>query len=131
MKLFSSKIHGFIDYVLGVVLLAAPYLFGFSEVEAAARSAQLIGLIVLAQSIMTDYELGLFKIIPMRVHLMLDLVASLFLAASPFLFSFSENGSNVWLPHVVTGIAYLLISLTTTSQVEPTGNQRHTAAFHA
>jgi hypothetical protein len=65
-------------------LLAAPNLFGFAEVGGAAVWVpRVVGVIVLLQSICTRYELGLVKMLPMKMHLMNDYVASIFLAASP------------------------------------------------
>jgi hypothetical protein len=50
---------------------------------------------------MTDYELGLVKLIPMPIHLLLDGLGGALLAASPWLFNFDEV---VWTPHVVIGL---------------------------
>lgn len=45
----------------------------------------------------------------MPVHLVFDIVASLFLALSPFLFGFSSATPNVWVPHVVVGVAVIVV----------------------
>jgi hypothetical protein len=39
------------------------------------------------------------------VHLTVDFVASAFLALAPFLFGYSNEGVNVWLPQVIAGVA--------------------------
>jgi hypothetical protein len=49
----------------------------------------------------------------MRVHLMNDYVASLFLAASPWLFGFNDQPKNAWLPHVIVGITVFVLTLLT------------------
>lgn len=115
--MFTSKMHGYVDYILGIVLLLAPYIFNFSEVGVASYVAQGIGIVVLGQSLLTNYELGLIKVLPFKVHLMMDMMASLFLAASPFLLGFNDYPVNVWLPHVAAGIGYLFITLMTTDTV--------------
>ena len=66
-----------------------------------------VGLIV--YSLFTKYEWGPFGLIPMPVHLVFDIVASLFLALSPWLFGFSGEALNVWLPHVVVGVAVIVV----------------------
>lgn len=110
----STKVHGIIDYVLVLVLWFAPTLFGFEQVGGPAefipRAAAVMLLVV---SLLTKHELGVVKIIPMRVHLMLDIGLSLILAASPFIFDFYTFDANVWMPHIVAGIGYLIISLMT------------------
>lgn len=47
----------------------------------------------------------------MPYHLMIDAVAAIVLAASPFIFGFNNQSANAWLPHVVVGITVLLVVL--------------------
>jgi lysylphosphatidylglycerol synthetase-like protein (DUF2156 family) len=123
MKIIPTFVHGIADYIGGIALLAAPNIFGFADVGGAAvLIPRVLGVIILLQSICTNYELGLAKILPMRVHLMNDYVASLFLAASPWLFGFADGPSNSWMPHLIVGILVFVLSLMT--QNEP----RRTAA---
>lgn len=117
VKILSSQVHGIADYVTGATLLAAPYIFGFSEMEGApVMIPQIIGGMIILQSLATDYELSVLKIIPLKTHLMLDYGASLFLAASPFLFGFSDEAANVWMPHLLTGLGYFVISVMTKNE---------------
>jgi uncharacterized membrane protein YtjA (UPF0391 family) len=117
MKIIPTFVHGIADYIGGIALLAAPNIFGFAEVGGAAVwIPRIIGLIVLLQSICTNYEVGLIKVLPMKMHLMNDYVASLFLAVSPWLFGFSNGPSNVWMPHVVVGVMVFLLTLMTQSE---------------
>lgn len=113
MRMIPTQVHGVIDYLGGIVLLLAPNLFNFEANDAATAVARIVGIAILGLAILTRYELGLIKVIPMEVHLLIDIVASIFLAASPFLFQFSDDPTNVWLPHVVVGIGYLIITLMT------------------
>ncbi len=125
MKIIPAFVHGIFDYIGGVALLAAPNIFGFAdEGGAAVWVPRLIGLIVLLQSICTRYEVGLVKLIPMRVHLMNDYVASLFLAASPWIFGFSGRPSNVWMPHVIVGLAVFVLSLMTRTDSDTSAMRR-------
>ncbi len=79
MKIIPTFVHGIFDYLGGIALLLAPNLFGFADVGGAAvMIPRILGVIILLQSICTRYELGLFKLIPMKMHLMNDYVASLF-----------------------------------------------------
>ncbi|MFN2508819.1 MAG: SPW repeat protein [Chthoniobacterales bacterium] len=117
MKIIPAFVHGIFDYIGGIALLAAPNLFGFSEMGGAAVWVpRIIGLIVLLQSICTNYEVGLVKLLPMKMHLMNDYIASIFLAASPWLFGFSSGPSNSWMPHLIVGIAVFVLTLMTQDQ---------------
>lgn len=115
----STYAHGVMDYVGGVVLLLAPNLFGFADdgPDAAIWVPRILGIAVLMQAVMTRYELGLAKLLPMRMHLWVDYVASLFLALSPWIFGFNDRAPNVWLPHVIAGLGVFVMSLMT--QHEP------------
>jgi len=73
----------------------------FSNNEPAKWSAVAVGIIMLAMSLMTDYEGGLIKAVPMSLHLSMDMLAGTFLAVSPWLFGFHDQ---VYLPHLVLGI---------------------------
>ena len=111
MKNISTYAHGVLDYVVGIVLLIAPNLFGFAHLGGApVMVARLIGLVVIVQALFTNFELGLFKPIPVRVHLFIDYLASLILAVSPWLFGFNTDSKNVWVPHLLVGIAFFLIT---------------------
>lgn len=128
MKLIPPYVHGIIDYVVGIALLIAPNIFGFAEVGGpAVIIPRVVGLIVLLQALMTNYELGVFRLISMRTHLVNDYVLGLFLAVSPWLFGFDEFAANVWLPHFVVGLAAFFIALMTSpvpARVERTASAR-------
>lgn len=102
MRFLPTRIHGALDYLMGLLLIASPWLFGFADVGGAAVWLPVIlGLGALAYSLFTDYELGLVRTIPMPTHLMLDLGSGVLLAVSPWLFGFAEA---VWVPHLVLGL---------------------------
>ena len=120
VRFLPTSVHGVLDYLVGVALIAAPWLFGFASVGGIAVYLPIIlgsGLIV--YSLVTKYELGIpgIKFIPMPYHLLFDFVAAALLAASPFLFGFANRPLNVWLPHLVVGIVVILVVLV--SQTHP------------
>jgi 4-amino-4-deoxy-L-arabinose transferase-like glycosyltransferase len=49
----------------------------------------------------------------MSVHNLIDIGAGAFLAASPWIFGFADESANVWVPHVVVGLAAVGLGLTT------------------
>lgn len=125
MKVIPTYVHGIIDYVGGLALLAAPNLFGFSDVGGAAvMIPRILGVVVLLQAICTRYELGLLKVLPMKMHIMNDYIASLFLAVSPWLFGFANGPSNQWMPHLVVGIFVFVATLMTQSEPRSTAAMR-------
>src|SRR3954452_21284206 len=110
----TSRMHGMLDYPVGIVLILAPWIFGFSDIGGAATAVPIvIGVLVLAQSVMTDYELSLVDVLPLRTHLAMDVVAGIVLAGSPFVFGFSDEGTNAWLPHLLVGLGLIASGLMT------------------
>jgi hypothetical protein len=117
-KFIPTKVHGALDYIVGIALILAPWLFAFSDRGGAAVAIPIVlGIGLIAYSIFTKYEWGLIKVLRMPYHLIIDLLAAALLAFSPFIFGFyDENAMNVWLPHVVVGIAVILVVIFSQSQ---------------
>ena len=117
MRIIPTYVHGMADYILGVVLLFLPNLFGFADLGGpAVWIPRILGVLDLVQSLATNYELGVVKILPMKLHLTGDYVVSAFLAVSPWLFGFSDRPANVWVPTFVIGVAVFIVSLMTQTQ---------------
>ena len=113
MRFIPTRFHAPLDYIVGVALIAAPWIFQFSEHSAPTVISIVLGIGLIAYSLFTNYELGVWKVAPMAVHNLIDVVAGLFLAASPWLFGFANESANVWVPHVVVGLAAVFLGLTT------------------
>jgi hypothetical protein len=110
MRVISTKIHSIQNYMSGILLMASPWIFGFDQVSAARWVTIVVGLALLLMSLLTNYEGGVLKSIPMAVHLNTDVVAGLFLAASPWLLGFHDQ---VYLPHLILGIFEIAAGLMT------------------
>lgn len=125
--MIGTKTHGYIDYVMGIALAIAPWVLGFASNGAHGAETWvmvLLGAGTILYSLMTDYEMGASRIISMRTHLVLDVLAGAFLAASPWILDFHEF---VYAPHVVLGIAEIAIALVT--KTHPSNErQKHSAA---
>ena len=86
IRFIPTGIHAYFDYIGGIVLLAAPFIFNFYSVGGAAVIVPMVlGAGLILYSLLTNYELGIpgVKFIPMWMHLVFDFVASAFLALSP------------------------------------------------
>lgn len=122
--LVSTRLHGALDYVVGAALIAAPWIFQFSEHTAATVVPIVLGALIIAQSLVTDYELSLARLLPMPAHLGVDVIGGAFLAASPWIFGFADETANVWVPHLVVGIVAVLLA----SVTDPRSRVRHAPA---
>lgn len=107
--MISTKIHGYLDYILGATLIVLPLIL---EIPSGAASTVLVvlGVWVIVYSLITDYELGLLKILSMKTHLVIDLVGGALLIAAPWLFGFADE--TFW-PFVILGVLEIGASLMT------------------
>ena len=116
MRFIPTRLHAPLDYIVGAVLIAGPWIFQFSDDAAATTVSIVLGIGLIAYSLFTNYELGVWKVAPMAVHNLIDVVAGALLAASPWIFGFADEGANFWVPFVVIGVAAIVLGLTTKQQ---------------
>jgi hypothetical protein len=110
MRVIGTKTHGYLDYIVGVLLMAAPWLFDFARGGAETWIPVILGAGAIIYSLFTDYELGASRRLSMRTHLSLDLMSGILLAASPWIFGFNDY---VYMPHLLLGIFEIGASLMT------------------
>jgi SPW repeat len=104
MRIISTRMHGPVDYIVGILLIVAPWIFNYSNVTGAKWTSIVAGIVVLATAVMTNYEFGLARVIPMHVHLILDAVVGIVLLVAPWIFWYGDQDTNVWLPLVLIGL---------------------------
>jgi hypothetical protein len=113
-KPISARIHGVLDYATVAAFLNAPMVFGFHGTPAAIVY-WLAGLHLLMTGF-TDFPLGLFKMIPFRVHGVIDLLAGIFLLVSPWLFGFAGDNAARNFFIAIAVITFVVVALTDYSQ---------------
>lgn len=113
LRMIPTKTHGALDLATGPALVAAPTLLRMNGNTGATLPPRVIGASAMLYSLLTDYEFGLKRVLPMRAHLALDAVGGLALAATPFLTGASKRGLRHWLPHAIVGANELVLALTT------------------
>jgi hypothetical protein len=113
LRVIPTKVHGAVDMATGPVLIAAPTLLRMNGDKGATIPPRAVGAAALINALLTDYEFGLKRLLPMRTHLALDAVGGVTLAATPFLTRASKKGVRHWLPHTLIGANEVLLALTT------------------
>jgi hypothetical protein len=113
----DATLHGVVDYSAGALLLTAfPMLAGI-EGTRSARQVRIAAAIHGGYSTLTDYPLGVAKLLPFKAHLALDALGAIALAATPFVTGQYKKGRRQWVPHVALAV-FELSSLIIT---DPTG----------
>jgi hypothetical protein len=115
-------VHGLIEYVLGALLVAAPFVFSFDS-DGATAVAIVAGVVILIVAASTAMSTGLIKSIPVQAHVVLDYLLAVILIASPFIFSFTDDGTATGF-FIILGIFHLLMTIATRFIREPKGPRR-------
>jgi SPW repeat len=108
----SLTLHSMLEPVIAALLIAAPFLFGFSDDGAPTAVSIVIGLGVLVVGMSTRWRLSLVKAIPIPVHLTIDLIVGALLIAAPFLFGFSDDATATAF-FLIAGVGEILATLAT------------------
>ena len=114
----DSTLHGVVDYTAGATLLTVlPKAVGIERTRS-ARQIRTAAAIHAGYSTLTDYPLGVVKVLPYKAHLAMDAVGAVALAATPFVTGQYKRGRDQWLPHV----ALCLFELASLVFTDPTGD---------
>src|SRR4051794_196725 len=113
----DSTLHGMTDYTVGAALMSVFPKLADIEGTDAARQIRAAGAIHAGYSTLTRYPLGIVKLIPFKVHLGLDALGAVALAATPFVTGQWKKGTKHWVPHV----GLCAFELTSLVMTDPTG----------
>ncbi len=108
MKIISPTNHGYIDYVTVALFLAAPTVIGLTGI--AGVIAYALAGIHLTMTLVTDFPLGIAKLIPFSVHGWVERAVGPALVLLPFLRSFQTPAREFY---IVIGIVIILVGVFT------------------
>jgi hypothetical protein len=113
MKIINSKLHGLLDYLVSLILIISPWLFGFADGGPQMWVPIILGISSIVYSLLTNYELGAIRIFSFKTHLTFDALSGILLAASPWIFRFADD---IYMPHLIFGVLELVVVALTKSQ---------------
>lgn len=116
MRILSTRAHGLIGSVAIGAALAAPALLRLQEVPASAWTLRLWGAGAIALTALTDFELGVVRVVPTPAHLAIDALVGPALAAGPWVLGGATAGRRHWLPHALIGGTEFLLACITRTQ---------------
>jgi hypothetical protein len=103
MRFIPTRVHSAIDHVVGPALLAAPTVLGLRRSSPEGIVPRAVGGVEAVYSNLTDYELSMKNVVPMKVHLALDAAGGAALALVPLLTGATRRGKKHWVPHLALG----------------------------
>ena len=96
----DSTLHGVTDYTLGTLLMTVlPKAAGVEGTESAMQM-RITGAAHAAYSTITDYPLGIVKVIPYKVHLAIDALGAVAIGTLPFITGQYRKGPRHFVPHL-------------------------------
>jgi hypothetical protein len=118
VKFLPAWFHAIADYAVGGLLIIAALLTTSAPSKAVATGV-VVGVVVLAVSMLTKYPLGVVKVLPFTIHSAGDYLAAALLIIAPFALGFSGSSGGLGAFYVVAGVAVLAVSLITNYQYSP------------
>ena len=119
MKFLSSRTHSIIGFVVGIVLVLAPNLLGFSDVGGASVwLPRILGLVVIFSELTVKGSFSGMGMVPMKAHIPMDVLMGALLALSPWLFGFADEDANAWVPHLLVGVMMIGYALVTRTDAD-------------
>ena len=105
-KPISRPWHGLTDYNYVAVVSAAPKEFGFEDEKKAVLMTRVLAAAILVSSIFTRAEWGFVRVMPYKMHLLLDTMGAGLALSAPWLFGFAGNAKarNAFIAFGIFGI---------------------------
>lgn len=94
-RFITRNIHAYLDYPVALSLIAAPFLLQLGSSNPLAFWLALVtGIAAFALTLLTDHQLGVFRVLPYAFHLAVDGIVGVTFLAAPVLLGFS--GIDAW-----------------------------------
>lgn len=110
-------VHGLIEYLAGILFIAAPLVLDFNPGPATVISI-IVGVVVLVIAATTDGPTSLVNSLPLTAHVALDYVLAVFLVAIPFVAGFSDDTAPTVF-FIALGVTHLMVTIGTRFRHEP------------
>jgi len=110
MRLVTKRIHAFLDYPVAAGLILFPFLLGLGSSNHFALFLSVgAGIAALILTLFTDHDLGLIRIIPYRIHLLVDLIVGMVFILAPFILGF--KGMDAYYYWIMGGTVLTVVTL--------------------
>lgn len=122
------NVHAMLDPLIAVVIIASPWIFGFSDVDDAKIVCIVVGVVMLIGGSLTDWRYSIARVIPLSMHMATDLVLGAVLILAPFVLGFGDEGGATRFM-VIAGALEILAALGTRwdpVEAEPSAVDRRT-----
>jgi len=107
MKFITKQIHAYLDYPVAIALMTLPFLLNLGGSHPLAFTLSVAtGVAALILTLLTDHQFGVFKVLPYKIHLIVDFLVGVTFVTVPFILGFKGLDLAFYL---VNGITVLLV----------------------
>jgi hypothetical protein len=90
VRFVTRQVHAWIDYPVAISLMAMPFVLGLGAQNPIALWLSVVtGVAAFVLTLLTDHELGVFRVLPYWFHVAVDRIVGVTFVAAPLMFGFS------------------------------------------
>ncbi len=107
LRFVTRSVHAYLDYPVAVALMTLPFLLGLGQSNPLALWLSVAtGVAAFVLTVLTDHHLGIWRVLPYRFHLAVDLLVGVTFLFAPSIFGFTGmDAAFYWL----NGAAVVLV----------------------
>lgn len=90
LRFVTRTIHAYLDYPVAIALILLPFVLGLGQSSPMALWLSVItGVAAFVLTVLTDHHLGIWRVLPYKFHLAVDLIVGITFLFAPSLFGFT------------------------------------------
>lgn len=95
LRFVTKTMHAYLDYPVALSLMIMPFVLQLGSSHPLAKwLAVIAGVAAFILTVFTDHRLGVFRVIPYRIHVAIDFLVGVAFLIAPFALGFS--GIDAW-----------------------------------
>lgn len=107
LRFVTKTVHAYLDYTVAIALIALPFVLGLGATSPLALWLSVgTGIAAFILTLLTDHNLGVLRVLPYSLHLIVDAAVGVVFLAAPFALGFSGlDAAYYW----INGAAVLVV----------------------
>ncbi len=94
LRFVNRQVHAFLDYPVAISLMAMPFVLQIGDANPVARWLSVVtGVAAFVLTLLTDHELGVWRVLPYWFHVAIDRLVGLTFAVAPLALGFATIDS--------------------------------------
>lgn len=90
LRFVTRSIHAYLDYPVAFALMGLPFVLGLGQSNPLALWLSVVtGAAAFVLTVLTDHHLGVWRVLPYKFHLAVDLTVGIAFLVAPSLLGFS------------------------------------------